>query len=185
MPVPEMISGMRPPRTTRIESMAKAAEEARNTPTPATDNSDVTVYVSNSRRYLVEIASPEKLVDPLTGRKTTTRKRIAAEFDEGVYRNGARGTPSYRNPELRKLIDEALQANPYFGKFGSPAAHFWLASEQQAQIESKRIESALETLKSLPKEQVEAYAAMLKQGKAEDHSFEPEAPAPKVIRPIQ
>lgn len=172
---PEVIPGLRPPRTTRMDSMAAVADAGRAIPTPALSaDPAVTVYVSATRRYRVEVAAPTQAVDPVTGRKLTTRKRITAEFEEGVYRN------KHRDPTIRAIIDAELQANPYFGPFGS-TAHFWLASEQQAKAEQKRVDSALATLKSLPREQVEQYIAALKQGEAADHAL---ASAPAPVRPI-
>jgi hypothetical protein len=123
----------------------------------------VTVYVSKYRRYRVQITAPRTYTDPM-GVRTSGGKMLVAMFDDGVYRNNE------RDPKTRKLIDELLQANPYFGKFGSNA-DFWLASEQQAQLEGAQVQSALNTLKALPRETVEQFVAELRQGDADDHTL--------------
>lgn len=164
MPQPEVLPGLRAPRTVRIEAMHAAAEAAQVAPSPAAGTAGISVYVSKYRRYRVQVTAPQSYVGP-DGRKHSGGKRLEAQFDEGVFRN------DHRDPAVRALFDEALQANPYFGVFGSGSAHFWLASDQQARMEKARIESALNVLKSLPKETVEQYAAALKQGAAADHAL--------------
>lgn len=174
---PEVLDGMRAPRSVRLEQMKVAAEAEETLPT-AKAAADHTVYVSKYRRYRVQVASPQSFVDPTTGRRSAAGKMIVAIFDEGVYRN------KERDPKTRKMIDEVLQSNPYFGKFGS-TAHFWLASEQNAVMEETRIKSALDTLKSMPREAVEKFVADLQQGESEDHELPP--PAVEVqsgVRPI-
>lgn len=158
---PEMLTGMRAPQSVRLEDIRKNVTAANALPTPFAAPPGVNVYVSMYRSYLVEVVNIPAYVDQ--GRRVPG-KRIAAQFVEGVFRN------DHRDLATRKLIDEALQANPYFGKFnGGPKTHFWLASEQQAVLESARVQDALRTLKSLPKEQVVQYAAELTQGDADDH----------------
>jgi hypothetical protein len=78
---------------------------------------------------------------------------------------------------VRALIDETLQANKYFGRFGS-TADFWLASDQQERTKNAALESAMRTLRSLPKEAVDAFVGALKAGEAEDHAI-PEATTPQ------
>lgn len=182
---PEMLTGMRAPQSVRLEDIRKNAANADALPTPFAAPAGVNVYVSLYRSYLIEVVNIPAYVDQ--GRRVPS-KRIAAQFSEGVFRN------DHRDLATRKLIDDALQANPYFGKFGSgPKTHFWLASEQQAALESARIADALRTLKSLPKEMVAQYAADLVQGSADDHTL-PDADAAadargtaraeSVVRPI-
>jgi len=173
MPVsaPEVLPGLRAPRATRLDDMQAAAELAKAPPAVPVDHAAGNVYVSKYRRYRVQITAPQPYSDPLTGHKQA-RRSIVAQFDEGVYR-----TSSEKDPETRAIIDQTLQSNPYFGPFGS-AAHFWLASDQQARTEAARIASALNTLKTLPKDAVDQFVAALKPGKADDHVVTP-------IRPIQ
>lgn len=182
MPSPEIVDGMRQPRAVRLEDIRKSTEAAFASPSPAALAPEgVTVYVSNSRSYLVEVVNVPSYVHE--GRRYPA-KRIAAQFENGVYRNNA------KDPATRKLIDEALQGNKYFGRFGDSSAHFWLASDQQARVESARVKSALDTLKSLPKEVVAQYVADLAQGTAEDHEVppapgaQPAAAKPTSVRPI-
>ncbi len=180
MPAPDILPGLRAPRSVRMEEMRQSTERAHATPTPASSTA-FTTYVSKYRKYRVQVTSPQAYIDPASGRKVTGGKMLVAEFDEGVFRNNKRE----HTPVERKLIDESLQANPYFGTFGS-SAHFWLASEQNAKMEAARVKSALETLKSLPREQVEQFVADLKQGNAEDHVVPPaDPPKGSTIRPIQ
>lgn len=173
MPSPEVLSGMRQPRSVRLEDMRKAAATPEIAQVPA-PQAGVTVYVSKFRRYLVEVVNVASYTE---GGRRYPAKRIAAQFEEGVYRN------NHRDPATRKLIDEALQTNPYFGEFGSHA-HFWLAAEQNAKMEAGRLKSALDTLKALPKEAVDQFVAELRQGEAEDHEVPPAAPPKGTIRPI-
>jgi hypothetical protein len=166
-----MLDGMRAPRAVRLEDIRNAAPEPAGI-NVAPSAPGITVYVSNVRRYRVEVLPATVVVDAATGRKTTTGKRITAEFDEGVYRN------DHRDPATRKLIDEVLQSNKYFGQFGGgPNVHFWLASEQNAITEARRIESAMNTLKSLPPDVVARHMAQLSHGKAEDHQLDAVAPS--------
>lgn len=174
---PEMLTGMRAPRSVRLEDMRQnVATAAGSLPSPLAAPEGVNVYVSMYRSYLIEVVNIPAYVDQ--GRRVPG-KRIAAQFSEGVFRN------DHRDPATRKLIDDALQANPYFGTFGSgPKTHFWLAAEQQAVTEAARVRSALDTLKSLPKEMVAQYAAELTQGGADDHVLPPTAPPQSPIKPI-
>lgn len=164
---PEVLSGLRAPRTVRVEDMRAVAESAQAIPSPApSGDPSVTVYVSKYRRYRVQVTAPQSYVGP-DGRKHSGGKRMEAQFDEGVFRN------DNRDPEVRRIFNESLQTNPYFGIFGNGAAHYWLASDQQAQTENARISSALNVLKSLPKETVEQFAAALKTGQSIDHALPP------------
>lgn len=178
---PEVVSGLRQPRTVRMEELATRVPEAAQVPPVATADPSITVYVSKYRRYRVQVTAPSPALDPATGQRQS-RKQIVAQFEDGVYRN------AHRDPDVRKLIDTALQTNPYFGAFGS-TAHYWLASDQTARMEKARIASALDTLKSLPPEVVEAHMAALRLGKAEDHTLPPAdtldgARPARTIRPI-
>jgi hypothetical protein len=178
MPSPTMLDGMRAPRSVRLEDMRQQADPSTPNPSAIPAAPGVTVYISNSRRYLVEIQNVPSYSHE--GRKYPA-KRLAAQFDEGVYRN------DHRDPKVRAMIDEALQSNKYFGRFGDVAAHFWLASEQQEKTRAKQVESALKTLKSLSPETVKEYAAQLAQGDAQDHQLDavaPAGPTGKVTRPI-
>lgn len=166
---PEVLDGMRAPRTVRLEE-ARARQAAATEPTqevanrlvPAADP-DVTVYMSKYRGYRVQITAPREAIGT-DGRKTFGDQPICAEFEEHVYRN------NHKDKSTRKMIDMALQANPYFGKFGT-TAEFWLLSEQRVEMEKAKLRQAAETLKALPREAVEAFVAQLKQGDAEDHDL--------------
>lgn len=175
---PEVIGGMRQPRSVRLDDIRKSTEAANALPTPALAADGITVYVSPYRKYRVQVTAPSGFIDPVSGRKNTGGKMYVAEFDEGVFRN------NHRDPAVRKLFDESLQSNPYFGKFGGgPKVDFWLATDQNATTEAARVKSAMATLKSLPPETVKAYMAELAQGTADDHTPEPVAAKPS-IRPI-
>lgn len=158
---PEVISGTRAPRTVRLEEA-----RAKGVPEPVTPSAiaGVNVYVARDRRYRVQITAPQSYIGP-DGRKQSGGKMLVALFDEGVYRN------NHRDPKVRQLIDEALQSNPYFGPFGSSTAHYWLASDQADKMAEARKQSALATLKALPKEAVDQFVAELRQGDQEDHSL--------------
>lgn len=167
MPSPEILSGLRQPRAVRMEEqMAAVGAVAPSTPEAPTALAGVNVYVSKYRRYRVQITSPQTVIGP-DGRKQTGGKMLVAQFDEGVYRN------THPDPATRALIDETLQSNKYFGKFGS-TAEFWLASEQNERTKAAAIEAALRTLRTLPKEAVDTFIGALKAGDAEDHEV-PEA----------
>jgi hypothetical protein len=168
MPNPEMLDGMRAPRSARLEDIRKSSESLGALPS-AFAPAGVTVYVSRYRKYRVQVTAPSAYIDPASGRKNTGGKMHVAEFDEGIFRN------DNRDPAVRALFDESLQANPYFGPFSSsPKVHFWLASDQNAKTQAASVESAKKTLASLPREQVEQFLAELKQGESDDHAV----PAP-------
>lgn len=172
MPVPEIVKGTREPRSVRLEKIREAsavAEGSRATPALPPPSPVGTVYVSLYRRYRVQVTAPRTFSDPATGQKTLAGKRIEAQFEECVYRNDA------RDPKVRKLIDESLQSNPRFGPFGAATSDFWLAEDQRAKMEDARVASAMNTLRSLPKEMVEEFVSALKRGDAEDHEL-PAAP---------
>lgn len=163
MPSPEVIDGTRAPRSVRLDDIRKGTEALSALPTPKLAPDGVTVYVSSTRGYLVEVKNTKSFVHD--GERIPAQ-RIAAQFVEGVYRN------DHPDPEVRKLIDERLQRNKYFGVFGGgPKVHFWLASDQQARTEAARVKGALATLKALPPEVVAQYAAELAQGDGEDHEL--------------
>lgn len=169
MSQPEVLDGMRAPRTVRLEE-ARARQAANPEPTQEVANRivasidpTVTVYMSKYRRYRVQITAPRGVINSL-GQKEFGDAPLVAEFDEHIYRNNG------RDLSVRKMIDQALQANPYFGKFGSNS-EFWLLSEQKVAIEKKKLEQAAETLKALPREVVEQFVANLRQGDAEDHDL--------------
>jgi hypothetical protein len=181
MPSPQVLDGMRAPRSVRLDDIRKSTEAANALPTPtALAPEGVTVYISAIRRYLVEVQNTPSYVHE--GRRYPA-KRIAAQFEDGVYRN------DHRDPAVRKLVDEALQSNPYFGRFGGgPKVHFWLANDQFKTTEAARVEAALKTLKSLPKDVVDGYIAELKQGEAADHDMNEiaaNAEAVRAQRPIK
>lgn len=181
MPAPQILDGMRAPRSVRLEDIRKATPEQAGEYPVAVAPPGVTVYISKYRRYRVQVTAPASYVGP-DGRKQSGGKRYEAQFDEGVFRN------DHHDPAVRKLFDEALQANKYFGAFGSNA-DFWLASDQQAKTEAKRVKSALDTLRALPPETVKEYVAQLQHGAAEDHMLDAVAPPAestkgKITRPI-
>jgi len=174
MPNPTVLSGMRQPRSVRLEEI-RSVQPDNTVALPAAVAPGATTYVSKYRRYRVQVTVPQSYIGP-DGRKNTGGKMIEAQFDEGVYRNDD------RDPDVRKLVDETLQSNKYFGAFGS-MAHFWLASDQQARTDARRIQAAMDTLKALPKDAVEQYVAELRQGEDEDHAMPPAEPQCSV-RPI-
>lgn len=173
MPNPEVLSGLRQPRTVRLEEARAAAANAPESTQVAIPASapGVNVYVSRFRGYLVELMNIAGYLDQ--GRRVPA-KRVAVQFSEGIFRN------DHHDPEMRTLIDRELQRNKYFGKPGG-TAHFWLAAEQNAMIEAARIKSAVDTLKGLPRDVVEQYLA---QGTAEDHALPPAAAPVRPIAPI-
>lgn len=173
---PAVLDGMRAPRSVRLEDI-RAHGAMADEPRAVVESGDGTVYVSTYRRYRVQVTAPRSFTDPL-GIKQAAGTMIVAVFDEGVYRN------NHRDLETRALIDRVLQSNPHFGAFGS-GAHFWLASDQNARMEKARVASALNTLRSLPKDAVEKFVADLKAGNAEDHELPP-APVEggRTARPI-
>lgn len=160
---PDVLDGMRAPRAVRLESMAQRAATGEPLPEPIMPVG-VTVYVSKYSRYRVQITAPLVTVNPITGQPLANGREIAAQFEEGVYRN------TESDPEYRELIDRTLQRNKFFGKFGS-GADYWLASEQKATLEDARIKSALATLKSLPQDVVAQFVADLQQGDLADHKL--------------
>lgn len=176
MPSPEVVDGMRQPRAVRLEDIRRSTEAAFAPPSPtALAPEGVTVYVSTSRSYLVEVLNVPSYVHE--GRRYPA-KRIAAQFENGIYRNNS------KDPATRKLIDDALQSNKYFGRFGDSSAHFWLASDQQKTVEAAKVKSALDVLKTIPREQIDAFLA---QGTAEDHEIPAPAAQPAAkpgVRPI-
>lgn len=176
MPSPQILDGMRQPRSVRLEEIKGAQPEA--TPAVPVAAPGIRVYVSRYRRYRVQITAPQSYIGP-DGRKNTGGKMIVAQFEDGVFRNDA------HDPAVRALIDEGLQSNKYFGAFGT-TAHYWLADDQKARTEARQLQAALDTLKSLPRDVVEQHMAALRQGEAEDHELPPAEPAKAgaSIRPI-
>lgn len=164
MPTPTMIDGMRQPQSVRLEEARKQNAVGLDPATVAATlaPAGVNVYISHSRGYLVEVMNKRAFVHE--GERVPAQ-RVAAQFVEGVFRN------DHPDPEVRKLIDERLQRNKYFGKFGDGKAHFWLLADMQKATKAAQVKSALDTLKTLPREQVEQYLADLKQGDAEDHDL--------------
>lgn len=162
---PQVISGMRNPRSERLEKIVKDTEESLKPPTDVPEGPNETVYVSSIRRYRVLLAAEPGTTDPFTGQKAGGRVDWAV-FDEGVYRN------KERDPKKHKAINAKLQSNSRFGKFGQAGTDFWLASEQKASMESRRLKQAAETLRSLPKEVLDDFLAKaLKPGDAVDHEL--------------
>lgn len=163
---PEVLAGTRGPRSDRIDAMRQAADRAETEPVQVGPRrKEGTVYISKFRRYRVQVTSPADVVDPLTGRRTRGVP-VKAQFEEGVYINDAKDLAK------RAEIDNFLQENPYFGKYGS-GAEFWLASDQEVTVKEAKLKSARDVLKSLPPEAVAAFMAELRQGKSEDHTLPP------------
>lgn len=172
MPAPSMIQGMRQPQSVRLEEARAKQAAAGGALDPAAIAAaiapeGVNVYISTSRSYLVEVKNTRAFVQD--GERIPAQ-RIAAQFVDGVFRN------DHEDPAIRKLIDERLQKNKYFGRFGDGKAHFWLLSDMRRSTEEARIKNALDTLRSLPREQVEQYVADLRQGDAEDHDLSAATP---------
>lgn len=173
MPTPDVLDGMRAPRSVRLEAIqARAAQpEVPN----VVSAPGVTTYVSRYKRYRVQITAPQSGFNPVTGQPIPMGRELVAQFEEFVFRN------TERDPEARELIDRTLQSNPYFGKFnGGVNIHYWLADEQKAAQEAAKLNAALDTLKGLPKEALEQYVAQLTQGRESDHELPPPTPAPAV-----
>jgi hypothetical protein len=178
MPSPKVLDGMRQPRSVRLEEMRVYQDDNINQrPEPPESKPGVNVYVSTYRRYRVQVTAPHTYVDPATGRKAHAGKMLAAQFEDGVFRN------DHHDPAIRKLIDEALQSNKYFGAFGTNA-HFWLSSDQRARTEARRIQAALDTLRSMPKDAVDQFVAELRQGESEDHTLPADPTPARTVRPI-
>lgn len=183
MPSPDVLDGMRAPRSVRLEDMAARRDRGEALPEPNAA-SGVTCYVSRFAQYRVQITAPTSFTNPVTGQTTAAGREIVAQFEDHVYRNND------KDPEVRKLVDETLQSNRYFGTFASRAdnVHFWLASEQKAATEAARVKAALDTLKGLPRDVVDQFVADLKQGTELDHALPPPVAAspaqPSKTRPI-
>lgn len=161
---PEVLTGTRAPRTVRLEEAnAKAAAVAGQPAAAVPVQAEYHTYVSRDRMYRVQITAPQSYSSP-DGRKQSGGKMIVALFQDNVYRN------NHRDPKVRALIDEELQKNPYFGKFGDVRAHYWLASDQNAKTDAARVASAMATLRALPKAAVDQFVAELKQSDAADHN---------------
>lgn len=142
---------------------------------------DETVYCSSTRRYRVQITAPQTFIGP-DGRKQGGGKMLYAQFDDGVFRNNTKIKAD------RDLIDEAMQGNKYFGKFGGGSnVHYWLADDQSVKTQAAARQAAMKTLLSMPKAELEAALGQLKAGEAEDHQL-PQAPGSearsKGTRPI-
>lgn len=179
MPNPQVLDGMRAPRSVRLPEMqanAAASEAERAAPSVPLAPAGITVYVSKYRRYRVQVTAPQSYVGP-DGRKNSGGKMIVAQFEDGVFRNDD------HDPKVRALIDETLQANKYFGAFGS-RADFWLATDQRERTEAARLKSALDTLRALPKEALDQFVGALKQGDAADHAIPAPEPTKGSVRPI-
>lgn len=137
---PEVLTGQRPTGAQRMDLIrAAAARQERGaelTQAPFAAEG-TTLYQSRIRRYRVQITAPGDVTDRYTGR-VEKGKPIAAQFDDFYYVNAA------RDPEVRKLIDQALQENYYFGL----TSDFWLASEKTQQIVKASIDSAVHAIRS-------------------------------------
>lgn len=162
---PEVLDGFRGPRTDRMDKMREATDKAETEPAqlPAVKKQGTT-YVSQFRRYRVQVTAPMDRIDPATGLREIGRP-IVAQFEDGVYVN------DHKDPKIKKLIDDQLQGNPFFGKFGDGGAHYWLADTQQASLDRAKLEAAKATLSKLPKEVVEEFVASLKPGEEQDHKL--------------
>lgn len=159
---PEVLTGTRAPRTVRLEQ-AREQTKSETRPIPKAEEG-VSVYVARDRRYRVQITAPQSFYSP-DGRRQSGGKMLVAQFEDGVFRN------NHHDPKIRKLIDEELRKNPYFGEFGDSLAHYWLASSQQEKLRKASIANAMATLKSLPKEVVAQYIGELEQGTQADHEL--------------
>ncbi len=160
---PAMLEGMLAPRSVQMESVPMTPTRSVPELPPLTDS--YTVYMSGKVRDRVQLTAPATWIGP-DGRKMGGGPMLVAQFDNHVFRN------NHHDPAIRALIDQELQRNKYFGKFGGgDHIHYWLASDQKAKTESAKLESAKRTLASLPREALEAALAELKAGEKVDHEL--------------
>lgn len=164
---PEVIAGMREPRSTRLEAMqeVEARDPEQVQVQPVADEKKLgKLYLSKFPSYRVTITSPGDVTHPVTGQKTI-QKGITALFQNGQYRNNA------KDKATRKLIDDTLQRNSRFGKPGKDNPDFWLASDQEKAIAERRLAEAKTTFASLSKEVKAEVLAEFEQGSKADHSL--------------
>jgi len=180
MPSPDMLDGLRAPRAVRLEEMQAKAALAGQPIAVDGFGATSTVYVSKYKRYRVQITAPMTSVNPMTGQPIPMGRELVAQFEDHVYRNN----DAALTPDERALIDKTLQGNRYFGQFNTNA-HFWLASEQKAAVEAAKLKSALDTMRSMPKEVVAQFVAELSQGEEVDHEMPPPPTAPSEAVPVR
>ena len=163
---PEVIAGMREPRSTRLEAMAEVEardpEQIQVQAAPVKKNE--TLYLSKFPSYRVTITSPGDAIHPVTGQRTV-QKGITALFKGGQYRN------SVKDKTTRKLIDDTLQKNSRFGKPGKDNPDYWLASDQEEAIKKAKLDQARAVLESLPEEVKAEFLGTLKKGDKADHQL--------------
>lgn len=159
---PEVLAGQRGPRSERIEAMRAAADaDPEQVQVPAhMTQMDGTLYMSKYPSYTVQLTSPATIVDPLTGRKQTGQP-IKAQFKNGAWLNAE------KNKNLRKQIDEQMQANSRYGI----GLDFWLEADFRAAVKVAEKRKVKNLLSSMKREEVEAFIAELKQGTEADHTL--------------
>lgn len=147
MPRPEVVTGLRQP--TRSAG-ASADEAGRAQAKPYLTRSSGTVYESVYPQYRIQLTSPDEDRDPKTGRRRGARP-MSAQFQDndgyGVYVNDA------RDPETRQLVDDIMQSNPFYGL----GKHFWKLEDRVAKQQKQALDSTARTLKSIPKDVLEAF----------------------------
>jgi len=159
---PEVVTGMRPPRSALMEQAAAKSAQAPVVPVSAPIPIEGTVYESHYLRYRVQIESGDDIKDSATGRRIAG-KVFAVQFEDGRYVNAPKKHGKL-DIERMQMIDEALQSNPRFG-IGN---HFWLA-EAQAEIDrNTAVMAARATFKAIPPEMRERILAeMVENGELE------------------
>lgn len=171
---PSVVEGLRGPRQERMAKDREAPpSEPQGIPEALTKRPNATVYESKYAMYRLQVAVSDDVRNPYTGRSEKGRI-IAAQFKDNVFVNDS------KDVAIRDLIDEVLQANEFFGKKDAKGnipshAHYWLATDAAEARKTASLNAAKNALKALPPEQVEAFMAELKHGKAEDHKL-PERP---------
>jgi len=154
---PVMIEGMRGPADAR--KRYEAEFKAKYIPIQPDDYitpEQGTVYQSRHRRYRIQVTTVPDTKYADTGR-LVPGKSIVAKFDEYFWVNRE------VDPEKRKMIDDALQSNPWFGS----NKDFWLAAEKRKTDDAARIESAKESFKRNP----EALKALIDELRAGGEDF--------------
>lgn len=137
---PEVLTGTRPTGAQRMDLIRAAATRAERSAELAQAPiaaEGTTLYQSRYRRYRVQITAPGDVTDRYTGR-VEKGKPIAAQFDDFYYVNAV------KDPEVHKLIDDALMANFYYGLMSD----FWLAKDKTAQIVKASIDSAVHAIRA-------------------------------------
>ena len=97
---PEVIAGMREPRSNRLEAMQKVEardpEQIQVQPVDKSKKAE-TVYLSHFPSYRVTITSPGDMIHPVTGQRTV-QKGITVMFKMGTYRNTAKDKTDHALP---------------------------------------------------------------------------------------